>query len=194
MLEGKALSVKTPTLRTARLILRPLALEDAPAIQNHFANWNVIQHIGGRVPWPYPADGAETFLREDALPRILNGDAHFWAICLKDAPNELIGVIEFRVVTKVDDHRGFWLAEPFWKRGLMSEAVEAVNRFVFEDLGVDSFLEENAANNAASRCLKEKSGGEFLRYRECVYPSGERRSEVWRLTRAGWLAKRGTQQ
>jgi [ribosomal protein S5]-alanine N-acetyltransferase len=182
--------MKTPTLLTARLTLRPLRLEDAPAIQRHFANWNVIQHLAARVPWPYPADGAETFLREDALPKMSTGDAHFWAICLTEAPDDLIGVIEFRLVTSVDDQRGFWLAEPYWGRGLMAEAVEAVNRFVFEDLGVDSFLEETAANNPASRRLKEMSGGQFLRYRECRYPSGETRSEVWRLTRDGWLAKR----
>jgi hypothetical protein len=38
--------------------------------------------------------------------------------------------------------------------------------------------------------LKEKSGGKFLRYRESNYPSGERHSEVWQLSREGWLAKR----
>jgi RimJ/RimL family protein N-acetyltransferase len=183
-------SQKTPFLLTRRLILRPLTLEDAPAIQKHFANWNVIQHIGGEVQWPYPGNGAETFLREDALPRMSKGDAHLWAICLKETSCNLIGIIEFRVVTDLSDHRGFWLAESYWGRGLMSEAVEAVNRFVFEDLGIDSFVEENAANNAASRRLKQKSGGEFLRYRESKYPSGERRSEVWKLTRDGWLAKR----
>ena len=73
----------------------------------------------------------------------------------------------------------------------MSEAVEAVNRFVFEDLGIDSFLEENAANNLPSRRLKEKSGGEFLRYRESHYLSGECRAEVWKLSRSSWLANQG---
>lgn len=183
--------MKTPTLLTPRLTLRPLTLEDASAIQKHFANWNIIQHIGGQVPWPYPADGAETFVRENALPRMSKGDAHLWAICSRETPNELIGVIEFRVVTRLDHHRGFWLAEPYWRRGLMSEAVEAVNRFVFEDLGIDSFLEENAANNLSSRRLKEKSGGEFLCYRESHYLSGECRSEVWKLSRNSWLAKQG---
>jgi Acetyltransferase (GNAT) domain len=54
-----------------------------------------------------------------------------------------------------DDHRGFWIAEPYWRKGLMSEAVEAVNQFVFEYLSIDSFIEQNAANNAASWRLKE---------------------------------------
>jgi len=53
----------TPTLQTDRLILRPLALPDAPAIQRHFSNWNVIRNLSKVVPWPYPDDGAETFTR-----------------------------------------------------------------------------------------------------------------------------------
>lgn len=179
--------VNTPPIETRRLLLRAVTLADAPAIQRHFANWNIIQHIGDAVPWPYPADGAERFLTDNALPRMARGEAHLWAICLKWTPEEAIGVIEFRVRTDLGDHRGFWLAEPHWRRGLMTEAVEAVNRFVFEDLRIDSFIEENAANNAASRRLKEKSGGVFLRHRECRYLSGERRSEVWHMTRAGWL-------
>jgi len=158
---------------------------DAPAIQAQFGNWNVIKHTGGKAPWPYPTDGAQKFLQEDVLPRVTRGDAHVWAICLKATPGELIGLIEFRLATDADDHRGFWIAEPYWHKGLMSEAVEAVNRFVFEDLGLDSFIEQNATNNPASRRLKQKSGGEFLSYREGRYLSGARQSEVWRLTRAG---------
>jgi RimJ/RimL family protein N-acetyltransferase len=51
----------TPRLETERLILRPMALSDAPAIQRHFNNWNIIQNLATVVPWPYPADGAGDF-------------------------------------------------------------------------------------------------------------------------------------
>jgi len=53
----------TPILTTERLTLRPLALSDAPAIQRHFDNWNIIRNLATVVPWPYPADGAESFVR-----------------------------------------------------------------------------------------------------------------------------------
>ena len=39
----------TPTIQTRRLILRPLALSDAPAIQRHFNNWNIIQNLAAVV-------------------------------------------------------------------------------------------------------------------------------------------------
>ena len=44
-----------PTLSTPRLTLRPLQLEDAPAIQALFPQWEIVRHLASRVPWPYPA-------------------------------------------------------------------------------------------------------------------------------------------
>ena len=75
------MTIKTPTLLTARLLLRAITIEDAVAAQRHFSNWNVIQHIGGGVPWPYPSDGAAVFLRDNVLPRMAKGEACVWAIC-----------------------------------------------------------------------------------------------------------------
>ena len=63
----------TPTLLTDRLTLRPLALSDAPAIQRHFNNWNIIRNLATVVPWPYPDDGAETFIKRQ-LSRIAAGE------------------------------------------------------------------------------------------------------------------------
>ena len=55
------------------LILRPLTLSDAPAIQRHFNNWNIIKTLATVVPWPYPDDGAETFVKRE-LGKIAAGE------------------------------------------------------------------------------------------------------------------------
>jgi RimJ/RimL family protein N-acetyltransferase len=59
-----------PTLYTERLILRPLELSDAEAIQQQFPHWEVVRYLNALVPWPYPADGALTYLRDIALPAL----------------------------------------------------------------------------------------------------------------------------
>ena len=48
----------TPALCTERLLLRPLELADADAIQQLFPQWEVVRYLNALVPWPYPADGA----------------------------------------------------------------------------------------------------------------------------------------
>src|SRR5215475_272650 len=85
----------TPVLETRRLILRPLALADAPAIQRHFNNWNIIRHLAAIVPWPYPDDGAETFVRQQ-LEKIAAGEEiHQWVLVLRSGNDEAIGSIRF---------------------------------------------------------------------------------------------------
>jgi ribosomal-protein-alanine N-acetyltransferase len=70
-------------------------------------------------------------------------------------------------------NRGFWLAEPCWNRGLMTEAIAAVNDFAFQTLGLESFHVCNAASNAASRRVKQKTGAEFVGYIELLHHSGK---------------------
>ena len=64
----------TPSLETARLLLRPIELADAPQIQTVFPQWEIVKFLANKVPWPYPPDGALTFLRHIALPAVERGD------------------------------------------------------------------------------------------------------------------------
>ena len=145
----------TPVIQTQRLILRPLALSDAPAIQRHFNNWNIIKNLAAIVPWPYPDDGAETFIRQQ-LEKIAAGEEDYqWVLVVRFGDGEAIGSINFRPRSdSAKGNRGFWLAEPYWNQGLMTEAVAAVNDFAFKTLGIESFYVCNAASNEASRRVK----------------------------------------
>ena len=85
--------IATPTLQTARLVLRPLALSDAPDIQRHFNNWNIIRHLARVVPWPYPDDGAESFVKGE-LGKIAAGEEiYHWILTLQPGDGEAIGNI-----------------------------------------------------------------------------------------------------
>src|SRR5579863_1856521 len=178
----------TPTLQTSRLTLRPLALTDAPAIQQHFNNWNIIKNLATVVPWPYPEDGAESFIRQQ-LAKIAAGEqSYHWGLVLRSGDGQVIGSISFRSQPEsLKGNRGFWLAEPYWNQGLMTEAVAAVNDFVFNMLGIESFHVLNAASNIGSRRVKQKTGAEFVGYAELPHHNGERKAEKWKVTRAGWL-------
>jgi [ribosomal protein S5]-alanine N-acetyltransferase len=172
--------MQTPLLQTERLTLRPITLGDAPAVQKHFNNWSIIRNLSTVVPWPYPPDGAEGFIRGE-LRKIADGNENYiWVLVPKDGPDEAIGSINFRRVEKGNKgNRGFWLAEPYWRRGLMTEAVNAVNDFIFGTLGVTEYFVCNAADNAGSRRVKQKTGAQFVGSVEIAHHSGGTRSERW---------------
>lgn len=186
--------MKTPVLKTSRLVLRPVSLDDAPAIQKHFNNWNIIKNLSEAVPWPYPDDGAESFLQEIALPKVEQGVAHVWGIFeAESAPDAgLIGLVDYHVEYQDDGgNRGFWLAEPYWGRGYMTEAVMAVQDWLFFEKGIENLIVVNAVDNVGSRRVKEKSGGKFLRNGKLMHKSGTDDTEIWEITKESWAKSRG---
>lgn len=183
--------MQTPQLETERLILRPLALSDAPAIQRHFDNWNIIRHLSTVVPWPYPADGAETFVRMQFDKISAGEEIHLWVLVLKGGDGEAIGNIHLRPRAEgLKGNRGFWLAEPYWRRGLMTEAITAVNDFAFLALGLDHFYVCNATTNEGSRRVKQKTGAKFVGFIELAHHGGQSKSERWIVRREDWLRGR----
>jgi RimJ/RimL family protein N-acetyltransferase len=179
----------TPLLETARLILRPARLADAPAVQRQFPHWEIVRHLAAAVPWPYPEDGAETNLR-DCLAKMERGEQFYWAITLKGGDGGLIGRIDLHPDNGDQEMRGFWLAREFWGQGLMTEAADAVTAYAFEDLGWPELYVTNAAANRASHRIKEKQGFELIEVREGQFVEGPQPREVWRLTAQAWRRRK----
>jgi ribosomal-protein-alanine N-acetyltransferase len=174
-----------PTLYTERLILRPLELADAEAIQQQFPHWEVVRYLNAFVPWPYPADGALTYLRDNALPAIARGEEWHWSIRLKFAPEQLIGNVS--LMNEQDNNRGFWLGPQWHGQGLMTEASEAVTRYWFETLGRDVLRAPKAVPNIRSRKLSERTGMRLIRSAEGDFVGGRFPNEIWEITREEWL-------
>ena len=180
----------TPTLETARLILRPLEARDVPAIQRIFPQWELVKYLNAMIPWPYPDDGAATNMAQ-CLEQRAKGEKFFWAITLKGGDDELRGRIDMWPGDgESRDSRGFWLDPELWGRGLMLEAAEAVTGYAFEVLGWPELWLTNAQSNVGSHRIKEKQGAELVDVSPNRYVSGEDLRETWRLTREAWLARR----
>jgi ribosomal-protein-alanine N-acetyltransferase len=145
-----------PPLYTKRLLLRPIMLTDAPAMQALFPQWEIVRYLDSRVPWPYPEDGAETYLREVVLPFVAKGLWWSWTIRAKGDPDRLLGVID--LFDWKDDHRGFWIDPKVQGQGYASEAAEAVTDYWFDVLGRPLLRVPKAIENVASRRISEKQG------------------------------------
>ena len=177
----------TPTLETLRLLLRPLELADAEQVQAIFPHWEVVRFLAGRVPWPYPHDGAHHYIRNLALPAVERGDEWHWMLRLKTKPEQLIGCIS--LMKGENDNRGFWLGVPWQRQGLMSEACEIVTDFWFETLGFPALRAPKAVGNIASRRISEKSGMRLVARKERDYVSGRFLAEIWEITANEWRAR-----
>jgi ribosomal-protein-alanine N-acetyltransferase len=182
--------MKIPEFETERLILRQVTLEDAPSYTEHFVDYEVIRHLGASVPWPYPEGGAAEYLKSAVIPR-QGIDRWTWGLFLKENPGALIGVVDLWREGH-PENRGFWLGRKFWGRGLMSEAVAPVMDYAFNDLGFERLIFSNAAGNARSARVKEKTGARFLRIEQAKFVDPAYTGhEIWELTREEWVRRRG---
>jgi ribosomal-protein-alanine N-acetyltransferase len=180
----------TPELETTRLILKPLQLADAEQVQKLFSQWEVVRYLNAAVPWPYPADGALTYIRDNALPAIRRGELWYWTIRLKSAPGQIIGAITLSV--KDQENRGFWLAPKWQRQGLMTEACHAATDYWFEVLGRPVLRAPKAIANEASRRISVKQGMRIVSREDKDYVCGRMPSETWEITLEEWRARNRT--
>jgi ribosomal-protein-alanine N-acetyltransferase len=178
----------TPTLETARLLLRPVELADAGQIQSIFPHWEIVKYLANKVPWPYPSDGALIYLRDLALPAIERGDEWLWTIRRREMPVTIIGMIS--LAKNENKNRGFWI-DPRWQgHGLMTEACDAATHFWFETLKFPLLRTHKAIANEGSRRISEKQGMRVISTGDSDYVSGRLPSETWEITVEEWRARK----
>jgi len=157
-----------PILRTARLVLRPPRLTDAPAIFARYAcDPEVTRYLRFR---PHPsADTTAAFLQA-TLAACERGDELCWALCEShdDAP---AGMITLRLAdTRAE--LGYVLARRYWGHGYMVEAAREVIAHALDALGmhrVEALCD--AANAPSIRVLDKLMTREGLLHRYGVHPN-----------------------
>ena len=181
------------TLETPRLWLRPAELADADQLQATFPQWEIVKYLNSKIPWPYPPDGALTFLREVALPAMEAGKELLWTLRPKSSPESLIGAISL-VPTggepNKEENRGFWM-DPKWRRqGLMNEACDAVTDYWFDVLKEPVLRAPKAIANEGSRRISLRQGMRVISTGERDYVSGRLPSEIWEITAEEWRTRK----
>lgn len=176
-----------PRLETARLVLAPLTLEDAPQIQQAFPRWEIVKYLTRKVPWPYPANGAEIFCAM-TLNAMQQGTEWVWTIRPQSNVSQFIGLI--RLALEVDNNRGFWLVPEGQGQGYMREACHAATEFWFNQLQQPVLRAPKAKENHRSQKISEQSGMRMIREGIGEYHIGDVPSTLWEITREEWDRRR----
>jgi ribosomal-protein-alanine N-acetyltransferase len=126
---------------------------DKPACVEHFREKEIYDHTL-RIPYPYTEQDFDQF-----LTKLQQGPLTTWAIRTRDG--FLIGGLGFDEFVIGTSHRaeiGYWLAKPYWGRGIMTEVVRAACAFAFEQFGLVKITAGVFADNSASARVLEKCG------------------------------------
>jgi RimJ/RimL family protein N-acetyltransferase len=141
-------------LRLSRCTVRPFRSDDAASIAVYANNRKVWRNLRDLMPHPYALADAERFIAsmiDDPRP------AHF-AIEVDGAAVGAIGLKLKQDVDRIGAELGYWLGEPYWGRGILSEAVPAFTRWAlaeFQLVRIEAIVFEW---NPASARILEKAG------------------------------------
>jgi RimJ/RimL family protein N-acetyltransferase len=144
-------------LATPRLVLRELALEDAPAVHA----WAADPEVARYMPWgPNTPEQTEAFLRDAVPTRWETPRRTFELGIVLRASGRLVGACGLRI-RSLDDRvadLGYTLRRDTWGQGLATEAARALVEFGFRRLGMHRIWATCHVDNARSARVLEKAG------------------------------------
>lgn len=135
-------------------VLRDWRHDDAPSIAKYANNRKIWLNLRDGFPHPYSRQDAEEFIGR----ALQSAPATLFAIATHDEAIGSIGLMLGKDVHRFSAELGYWLAEPFWGRGIMTRAVRYVTAYAIESLGLHRVYAEPYACNTASVKVLEKAG------------------------------------
>ncbi len=112
-----------------------------------------------RIPFPYSAQDADEWLALVARITKQQGCPVHWVV--RGAADALIGSCGFEGFQVGKSHRaevGYWLAKPFWGRGIMTAVVQRLCQHAFEQFGLVKITAHVFPHNLASARVLGKCG------------------------------------
>lgn len=148
-----------PEIRTSRLTLRPLQLEDAGALHRIYQTDGVLRYFP--VSTPPSLEKLQRFIHGQQAHWEAHGYGN-WGI-LPDGEREIIGWAGLQYLPELGETEvGFLLDRPFWGKGFATEAAQACLRFGFDNFNLDHIIALVHPDNLASRRVIEKCGMAYV--------------------------------
>ncbi|MFN2532377.1 MAG: GNAT family N-acetyltransferase [Pyrinomonadaceae bacterium] len=156
-------SIEPVILKTDRLMLRPIGIEDADLLWPDIAD----PEISRAMAWEAHTDRSQTlaFVRNE-IERRQSGRGITWAV-IKDG--YFAGI--FSLIGLVRNHRAliynkaeiaYWLSRKYQRQGIMTEAGRAVLQFAFADLKLHKVVVSHFSTNEASEKLIKRLGFRYV--------------------------------
>jgi RimJ/RimL family protein N-acetyltransferase len=141
-------------LKLARCEVRSWTMSDVEPLARHANNRKIWLNLRDAFPHPYTRQDAREYIRDvrDRVPETS------FAIAVDGEAIGSIGFVLHRDVERVSAEIGYWLAEPFWGKGIATEALTAVTNLALATHGLTRIFAVPFAWNAASCRVLEKAG------------------------------------
>lgn len=136
--------------------IRKWELSDAKDLARALSNQKIQDNLRDGLPYPYTEkDGAEFI---SSMLSADQNDTFAFAITVEGKAVGSIGVFRQANIHRQTAELGYYLAEEYWGKGIMTEAVKQICEYVFRKSDIVRIYAEPFAYNAASCRVLEKAG------------------------------------
>lgn len=139
--------------------IRKWELSDAKDLAMALSNKKIHDNLRDGLPYPYTEqDGA------DYISAMLSADENetfAFAITVDGRAVGSIGVFRQANIHRQTAELGYYIAEEYWGRGIMTEAVKQICEYVFGRSDIIRIFAEPFAYNTASCRVLEKAGFQY---------------------------------
>lgn len=151
--------------------VRTLQHGDAESIAHFGNNHKIANKMRNVFPSPYTIDHAHAWINMNLMPENKN-----WVNAV-EVEGKAVGVASVLFKDDIYKHSaevGYWIGEPFWNKGIITEAVKALTEYTLQNTDLKRLYAEVFDNNKASARVLQKAGFTYeCTHKKSIIKNGE---------------------
>lgn len=136
--------------------LRKWRIEDAADLSNALSNKAVQDRLRDGIPFPYSVSDAEEYIT--AMLESDPNETVSFAITVDDRAVGTIGAFRGNNIHRQTAELGYYLAEEYWNRGIVTDAVRQITDYLFANTDLLRIFATPFSDNFGSCRVLEKVG------------------------------------
>ena len=139
--------------------IRKWKLTDAKDIAVALSNKKIQDNLRDGLPFPYSEQDGIDFI--SSMLSANEDETFAFAITLDDKAIGSIGVFRQQNIHRQTAEMGYYIAEEYWGKGIMTDAVKQICEYVFKNSDILRIYAEPFAYNIGSCRVLEKTGFQY---------------------------------
>ena len=149
--------------------LRPWKLDDLKDLVNYANNRKIAANLTDLFPHPYCEEDGSKFIKMT----LKQSPTQVFAIEINQKASGSIGLHPQTDVHGKNMELGYWLAEDYWDKGLMTAAVQQITLYGFKTFDVNRIYARPFGTNIGSQKVLEKAGFKLEgRFNNAIFKNG----------------------
>lgn len=151
-------------------ILRPWQEDDLDNLVRFANNYEIAKFMNDHFPHPYTPEAGKGFIKMATSETPHN----ILAIVVEGEAAGGIGIHPGWGIERKNAEMGYWLGEPFWGKGIVTEAVRQMIDYAFKNWDINRIFARPFSTNLASQKVLQKAGFTFeTKLEKTFFKNGE---------------------